>query len=202
VRGYIERERSHLSAARYRKLVILYVTFVLVLSQFGPHKADGDSDDSRDSARRAARCPGWAIGTSLIAANISAEQITHVRIGLKRSVWPSPPTNGWPALVILIVGKFFCRSFLKNQIYTMPEFLRRRYGRDIQLVMASFWLILLRVREPDGDPVAGRHRGPHGHRPDAADERDPCLAWSRATTRFTVGLKATAFTDVGAGVPC
>jgi len=46
------------------------------------------------------------------------------------------------ALVILIVGKFFLPIFLKNQIYTMPEFLRRRYGRDIQLVMASFWLIL------------------------------------------------------------
>ena len=123
-------------------VVILYVTFVLVLSQFGPHKADGDSDDSRDSASKSRTLPWWAIGTSLIAANISAEQI----IGMSGSAYAlglAIASYEWTAaLVILIVGKFFLPIFLKNQIYTMPEFLRRRYGRDIQLVMASFWLIL------------------------------------------------------------
>jgi len=76
-------------------VVILYVTFVLVLSQFGPHKADGDSDDSRDSASKSRTLPWWAIGTSLIAANISAEQI----IGMSGSAYALglaiAPTNGW-----------------------------------------------------------------------------------------------------------
>ena len=46
------------------------------------------------------------------------------------------------ALTLLIVGKFFLPIFLKNQIYTMPEFLKRRYGKNIQFVMAIFWLVL------------------------------------------------------------
>ena len=46
------------------------------------------------------------------------------------------------ALTLLIVGKFFLPIFLKNNIYTMPEFLQRRYGKHIQLVMAIFWLVL------------------------------------------------------------
>jgi SSS family solute:Na+ symporter len=123
-------------------VVILYVTFVLVLAQFVSHKGDGDSEDSRDTVSKSRTLPWWAIGTSLIAANISAEQI----IGMSGSAYAlglAIASYEWSAaLILLIVGKYFLPIFLKNQIYTMPEFLRRRYGRNIQLVMASFWLVL------------------------------------------------------------
>ena len=59
-----------------------------------------------------------------------------------RSAWLSPLMNGWRRLRSLIVGVFFLPVFLKNEIYTMPEFLKRRYGPNIQFVMAIFWLAL------------------------------------------------------------
>ena len=123
-------------------VVILYVTVVLVLAQFAPHKSGPDTDDDRGTAAKGRMLPWWAIGTSLIAANISAEQI----IGMSGSAYAlglAIAAYEWSAtLILLIVGKYFLPIFLKNQIYTMPQFLRRRYGRNIQLVMASFWIAL------------------------------------------------------------
>jgi SSS family solute:Na+ symporter len=123
-------------------VVVLYVTFVLVLAQFVPHRSDSDSVEERDTATKSRTLPWWAIGTSLIAANISAEQI----IGMSGSAYAfglAIASYEWSAaLILLIVGKYFLPIFLKNQIYTMPQFLRRRYGRNIQLVMASFWIAL------------------------------------------------------------
>ena len=46
------------------------------------------------------------------------------------------------AATLLIVGKFFLPIFLRNHIYTMPQFLERRYGGLIRTLMAIFWLAL------------------------------------------------------------
>ncbi len=84
--------------------------------------------------------PWWAIGTSLIAANISAEQIIGMS-GSGYAIGLAIASYEWmAALTLLIVGVFFLPVFLKNKIYTMPEFLKRRYGPNIQFVMAIFWL--------------------------------------------------------------
>ena len=48
--------------------------------------------------------------------------------------------NGWRRLTLLIVGKFFLPIFLRNEIYTMPQFLEQRYGTAIRTLMAVFWL--------------------------------------------------------------
>src|SRR6202011_2599521 len=84
--------------------------------------------------------PWWAIGTSLIAANISAEQIIGmsgsgyvIGLGIASYEWMA-------ALTLIIVGKYFLPIFLKNGIYTMPEFLERRYSPGVRTVMAIFWL--------------------------------------------------------------
>ena len=123
-------------------VVVLYACFVLVLAQFVSRKGEEDTEDGGEKTSAGRTLPWWAIGTSLIAANISAEQI----IGMSGSAYAlglAIASYEWmAALTLLIVGKFFLPIFLKNKIYTMPEFLRRRYGRNIQLVMASFWLIL------------------------------------------------------------
>ncbi len=123
-------------------VMILYATFVLVVAQFVTPKKTERSKGGTERAPEKPSLPWWAIGTSLIAANISAEQI----IGMSGSAYVlglAIASYEWTAAaVLLIVGKYFLPIFLKNQIYTMPEFLRRRYGPRIQLVMALFWLIL------------------------------------------------------------
>ncbi|MDE2499472.1 MAG: sodium/solute symporter [Alphaproteobacteria bacterium] len=123
-------------------VVILYATFVLIVAQFVSREKDDRQKYSPGSTSAKGSLPWWAIGTSLIAANISAEQI----IGMSGSAYVlgmAIASYEWTAAaVLLIVGKYFLPIFLKNQIYTMPEFLKRRYGPRIQLVMAVFWLIL------------------------------------------------------------
>ena len=84
----------------------------------------------------------WAIGASMIASNISAEQFIGMsgngfRLGLAISAYE------WLAAVsLIIVAVFFMPIYLKNRIYTMPQFLKQRYNEGVALVMAVFWLFL------------------------------------------------------------
>ena len=63
------------------------------------------------------------------------------------------------ALTLIIVGKYFLPVFLKNGIYTMPEFLQKRYGTGVRTVMAIFWLALYVFVNLTLDPVARVDRG-------------------------------------------
>jgi SSS family solute:Na+ symporter len=86
--------------------------------------------------------PWWAIGASLIAANISAEQIVGMS-GSGYAIGLAIASYEWmAAATLLIVGKFFLPIFLRNEIFTMPQFLERRYGPSIRTLMAIFWLAL------------------------------------------------------------
>jgi len=123
-------------------VVIGYFLFIFVLAQLVSREKKGHKKDAQDYFLASRALPWWAIGTSLIAANISAEQIIGmsgsgyaIGLGIASYEWMA-------ALTLLIVGVLFLPVFLKNQIYTMPEFLKRRYGPNIQFVMAIFWLIL------------------------------------------------------------
>src|SRR6187431_3069506 len=84
----------------------------------------------------------WAIGASLIASNISAEQFIGMsgdgfRVGIAVAAYE------WIAAVsLIIVGVFFMPIYLKNRIYTMPQFLKERYNETVALIMAVFWLFL------------------------------------------------------------
>lgn len=84
----------------------------------------------------------WAIGASLIASNISAEQFIGMsgngfRLGLAISSYE------WLAAVsLIIVAVFFMPVYLKNRIFTMPQFLKTRYNETVALMMAVFWLFL------------------------------------------------------------
>ena len=61
----------------------------------------------------------------------------------KQAVWTVKKANEWmAAATLLIVGKYFLPIFLKNEIYTMPQFLERRYGKSLRTLMAIFWLAL------------------------------------------------------------
>ena len=84
----------------------------------------------------------WAIGASLIASNISAEQMIGMSgngfsmgLGISSYEWMAAAT-------LVIVAVFFMPIYLKNNISTMPQFLSQRYNKTVSLIMAIFWLLL------------------------------------------------------------
>jgi len=84
----------------------------------------------------------WAIGASLIASNISAEQFIGMS-GNGFSMGLAISTYEWmAAATLIIVAVFFMPIYLKNRIFTMPQFLEQRYNKSVSLIMAIFWLAL------------------------------------------------------------
>ena len=84
----------------------------------------------------------WAIGASLIASNISAEQFIGMSgSGFKMGL--AIATYEWmAAATLMVVAIFFIPVYLKNKIYTMPQFLNKRYNSTVAMIMAVFWLLL------------------------------------------------------------
>jgi len=123
-------------------LLAAYAVFIFALAQWVSRDKGGAQKNSTDYFLASKNLPWWAIGASLIAANISAEQI----IGMSGSgylIGLAIASYEWmAALTLLIVGKWFLPIFLANNIYTMPQFLEQRYGTTIRNVMAGFWLVL------------------------------------------------------------
>lgn len=84
----------------------------------------------------------WAIGASLIASNISAEQFIGMS-GNGYFVGIAVAAYEWiAAIALIIIAVWFMPVYLKNKIYTMPQFLKRRYNDTVALIMAIFWLLL------------------------------------------------------------
>ncbi len=121
-------------------IVLTYLVGIFALAQWVSREKSGHKKDAQDYFLAGKSLPWWAIGASLIAANISAEQI----IGMSGSGYAlglAIASYEWmAALTLLIVGKFFLPVFLRNGIYTMPQFLEERYGPTIRTIMAVFWL--------------------------------------------------------------
>jgi len=121
-------------------VVVTYAVVLLVLAQWVSREKAGHQKDSSDYFLAGRSLPWWAIGASLIAANISAEQI----IGMSGSAWVMGIAIGayeWmAAITLVIVAKWLLPVFLKHRIYTMPQFLEERYDHRVRNVMALFWL--------------------------------------------------------------
>ncbi len=84
----------------------------------------------------------WAIGASLIASNISAEQFIGMS-GNGYSIGVAVAAYEWiAAIALIIVAVWFIPVYLKNKIFTMPQFLKERYNETVALIMAIFWLFL------------------------------------------------------------
>ena len=121
-------------------VVIAYAIGIFGLAQWVSRDRAGHAKDSSDYFLASKSLPWWAIGASLIAANISAEQIVGMS-GSGYAIGLAIASYEWmAALTLLIVGKFFLPIFLRNAIYTMPQFLEQRYGPRIRTLMAVFWL--------------------------------------------------------------
>ena len=123
-------------------VVIVYAIFIFGLAQWVSREKGGKAKNSSDYFLASKNLPWWAIGASLIAANISAEQIVGMS-GSGYAIGLAIASYEWmAALTLLIVGKYFLPIFLANRIYTMPQFLEQRYGTNIRTIMAIFWLAL------------------------------------------------------------
>lgn len=123
-------------------IIIVYFVLIFGLAQFVSREKVGHKTDSTDYFLASRNLPWWAIGASLIAANISAEQIVGMA-GSGYALGLAIASYEWmAALTLLIVGKYFLPIFLRNEIYTMPQFLEQRFGPTIRTVMAVFWLLL------------------------------------------------------------
>ena len=84
----------------------------------------------------------WAIGASLLASNISAEHFIGMS-GSGFAIGLAISSYEWmSAAALVIVAVFFIPIFLKNKIYTMPQFLAQRYNNTVATIMAVFWLLL------------------------------------------------------------
>jgi solute:Na+ symporter, SSS family len=121
-------------------IIGIYAVSIFALAQWVSREKGTHKKDAQDYFLASRALPWWAIGTSLIAANISAEQIIGmsgsgyvIGLGIASYEWMA-------AITLIIVGKYFLPIFLKNGIYTMPEFLERRYSTSVRTVMAVFWL--------------------------------------------------------------
>ena len=128
----------------YDYLVFLF--YFLVVAGYGYYvyrkKKSATISASHDYFLAEGSLTWWAIGTSLIASNISAEQFIGMSgNGFKMGLAIS--TYEWmAALTLIIVAVFFIPVYLKNKIYTMPQFLSQRYNGTVAMIMAVFWLLL------------------------------------------------------------
>ena len=123
-------------------VLAIYAVGIFALAQWVSREKAGHAKTSNDYFLAGKALPWWAIGASLIAANISAEQIIGMS-GSGYAIGLAIASYEWmAALTLLIVGKFFLPIFLRNDVSTMPQFLEQRYGPSVRLLMAVFWLFL------------------------------------------------------------
>lgn len=121
-------------------IFVAYVLTIIGIAWWVSREKAGHEKNTNDYFLAGNSLPWWAIGASLIAANISAEQIIGMS-GSGYQIGLAIASYEWmAALTLIIVGKFFLPIFLKRQIYTMPQFLEQRYDHRVRSVMAVFWL--------------------------------------------------------------
>ncbi|MDY0989103.1 sodium/sugar symporter [Flavobacterium sp. CFBP9031] len=123
----------------------VFIIYFIVVSVYGYtvyRKRKQDEQDAKAYFLAEGNLTWWAIGASLIASNISAEQFIGMSgegffLGIAVAAYE------WlAAIALIIVAVWFIPVYLKNKIYTMPQFLKTRYNESTALIMAVFWLFL------------------------------------------------------------
>ena len=124
---------------------LVFLIYFVVVAGYGVwiyNKKKKQEESSNDFFLAEGSLTWWAIGASLIASNISAEQFIGMS-GNGFSMGLAISTYEWmAAATLLVVGVFFMPIYLKNRIFTMPQFLNKRYNKTVSLIMAIFWLLL------------------------------------------------------------
>ncbi len=123
-------------------IVGIYAMGLVSLAIYVSRKPQGANRNAEDYFLAGRSLPWWAIGASLIAANISAEQIIGMSgqgfvVGMAIAVWELTA-----AIALIIMAKFFLPIYLEKKIYTMPQFLEQRFDGRVSLVLSFFWLVV------------------------------------------------------------
>lgn len=121
-------------------IFIAYALLILFVGLYVSRDKKGHQKNAEDYFLASKSLPWWAIGASLIAANISAEQFIGMS-GSGFAVGLAIASYEWMAAVtILIVGKFFLPIFIEKGLYTIPEFVEKRYSTNLKTILAIFWI--------------------------------------------------------------
>ena len=119
-----------------------YAILILGVGLWVSRDKKGHQKTAEDYFLASKSLPWWAIGASLIAANISAEQF----IGMSGAGFASGlavASYEWmSAITLVIVGKYFLPVFIQKGIYTIPEFVEKRYSTNLKTILAVFWIAL------------------------------------------------------------
>jgi len=127
--------------------IVIFVIYFFIVSGYGyliyrKKNKKGSISGSHDFFLAEGSLTWWAIGASLIASNISAEQFIGAS-GQGFTVGLAVAAYEWiAAIALIIVAVWFIPVYLKNKIFTMPQFLETRYNKTVSLIMAIFWLFL------------------------------------------------------------
>ena len=117
-----------------------YAILILGVGLWVSRDKKGHQKNAEDYFLASKSLPWWAIGTSLIAANISAEQF----IGMSGSGYAlglAIASYEWmAAITLLIVGKYFLPIFIEKGLYTIPEFVEKRFSTNLKTILAVFWI--------------------------------------------------------------
>lgn len=121
---------------------VVYAVVILGVGLWVSRDKKGHQKNAEDYFLASKSLPWWAIGASLIAANISAEQF----IGMSGSGFASGlaiASYEWmAALTLIIVGKYFLPIFIEKGLYTIPEFVEKRFSTNLKTILAVFWIAL------------------------------------------------------------
>ncbi len=121
---------------------IIFAAYALLIVGIGLYVSRGKGDSSEGYFLADKSLPWWAIGASLIAANISAEQFIGMS-GSGFAIGLAIASYEWmAAITLLLVGKFFLPVFINKGLYTIPEFIEVRYGSNLKTILAVFWICL------------------------------------------------------------
>jgi len=123
-------------------IFIAYAVLILGVGLWVSRDKEGHEKNAEDYFLASKSLPWWAIGASLIAANISAEQF----IGMSGSGFAlglAIASYEWmAALTLIIVGKYFLPIFIEKGLYTIPEFVEKRFSTNLKTILALFWIFL------------------------------------------------------------
>jgi solute:Na+ symporter, SSS family len=124
--------------------IIIFVVYGLIIIGVGNwlSRSAGGEHNSSDYFFAGKSLPWFVVGSSIIAANISAEQFIGMS-GSGYAIGLGIATYEWiAALILIVVAKYFLPVFIQKEIYTMPQFLAMRYDNRIKTILAVFWISL------------------------------------------------------------
>lgn len=124
---------------------VIFIAYGIVIVSIGlwvSRTKKGHQRNAEDYFLAGKSLPWWTIGASLIAANISAEQFIGMS-GSGFAIGLAIASYEWmAAATLIIVGKFFLPIFIEKKLFTIPEFLEKRYSTNLKSILAVFWIAL------------------------------------------------------------